>query len=155
MRQNLATLLSRFMVCFLVGCLPMARGAFNLQIGLNFTGSTLHLNSNNTPPNANGASGLSHYVEIVNGRYAVYDKANGTVVSSITDRDFWSNGGISFAPDIEVSDPRVLFDPLSQRWFASGLDLRRSTFEENRLLLGVSRSGAGSGRRGRLLARVP
>ena len=118
----------------------LALADVQLNIGLNFTGSTLHLNSENTPPNANGASGLQHYVEIVNGRYAVYDKITGSVVASSTDRVFWSAGGISFAPDIEVSDPRVLFDPLSQRWFASGLDLRRATFEENRLLLGVSRT---------------
>ena len=111
-----------------------------VQLALNFTGSTLHLNSENTPPNANGASGLRHYVEIVNGRYAVYDKLTGGVIVSSTDRAFWTEGGISFAQGLEVSDPRVLFDPLSQRWFASGLDLRRSTFEENRLLLGVSKT---------------
>ena len=125
----------------LVFAIPgIALAAVEFQIGLNFTGSTLHLNAENSPPNANGASGLHHYVEIVNGRYAVYDKISGDVVASSTDRAFWSAGGISFAPDIEVSDPRVLFDPLSQRWFASGLDLRRSTFEENRLLLGVSKT---------------
>ena len=129
----------------IVGCLVMFLGishveALQLQIELNFTGSTLHVNAENTPPNANGASGLNHYVEIVNGRYAVYDKGTGGVVASSTDRSFWSGGGISFEAGIEVSDPRVIFDPLSQRWFASGLDLRRSTFEENRLLLGVSRT---------------
>ena len=121
-------------------CLCVSAAAVEVQIGVSITGSTLHLNSENTPPNANGASGISHYVEIVNGRYAVYDKITGSVVASTTDRLFWSGGGISFAPDIEVSDPRVLFDPLSQRWFSSGLDLRRSTFEENRLLLGVSKT---------------
>ena len=131
---------SRIFAALLVALPGLAQADVQFQIALNFTGSTLHLNSENTPPNANGASGLDHYVEIVNGRYAVYDKATGNVVASSTDRVFWSGGGISFAPDIEVSDPRVLFDPLSQRWFASGLDLRRSTFEENRLLLGVSKT---------------
>ena len=114
--------------------------AVDVQIGLNFTGSTLHLNAENTPPNANGASGPSHYVEIVNGRYAVYDKANGSVATSSTDMSFWTGAGISFSAGLEVSDPRVLFDPRSGRWFASGLDLRRSTFEENRLLLAVSKT---------------
>ena len=132
--------LSRILAGWLAVLPAFAQAEVHLQIGLNFTGSTLHLNAENTPPNANGASGLSHYVEIVNGRYAVYDKATGSVVASSTDRVFWSSGGIAFAPDIEVSDPRVLFDPLSQRWFASGLDLRRSTFEENRLLLGISKT---------------
>ncbi len=138
------TVRSRTFGRVLAGLLAVAPGLLraevHFQIGLNFTGSTLHLNAENTPPNANGASGLNHYVEIVNGRYAVYDKTTGNVVASSTDRVFWSGGGISFAPDIEVSDPRVLFDPRSQRWFASGLDLRRSTFEENRLLLGVSKT---------------
>ena len=137
----LRTRLLQFVATGLLVAFPQITTAeVQFQIGLNFTGSTLHLNAENTPPNANGASGLHHYVEIVNGRYAVYDKVTGNVVASSTDRIFWSAGGISFAPDIEVSDPRVLFDPLSQRWFASGLDLRRSTFEENRLLLGVSKT---------------
>lgn len=131
----------RYILCVWVSAIFFpSLAAVEVQIGLNFTGSTLHLNADNTPPNANGASGLDHYVEIVNGRYAVYDKATGEVAASSTDMAFWTGGGISFAPDIEVSDPRVLFDPLSQRWFASALDLRRSTFEENRLLLGVSKT---------------
>ena len=120
--------------------MPHCFGTVQVQIGLNFTGSTLHLNAENTPPNANGASGINYYVEIVNGRYSVYDKVTGSVASFSTDKEFWIQGGASFAPDIEVSDPRVLFDPLSQRWFASGLDLQRSTFGENRLLLGVSKT---------------
>lgn len=130
-----------FFLCFLCALwVAPSPAAIDLQVRLNITGSTLHLNAENSPPNANGASGIEHYVEIVNGRYAVYDKMTGSVLSSSTDRDFWSGGGISLAAGIEVSDPRVLFDPLSQRWFASGLDLQRSTFAENRLLLGISKT---------------
>ncbi|HID22003.1 MAG TPA: hypothetical protein EYP14_06335, partial [Planctomycetaceae bacterium] len=42
--------------------------------GLNFTGSTLS-EAGFTPPDTMGAVGPNHIVELLNGRYAVYDKA--------------------------------------------------------------------------------
>jgi hypothetical protein len=119
-----------------------------VQIGQNFTGSDNSQN-NITPADGNGAVGPDHFVEFINGAFAVYNKTNGARVLRITDTKFWSNGGpggngdgLSFAPADVVSDPRVIYDPASQRWFASQVDfdggVTDPTLESNYYLLGVS-----------------
>jgi hypothetical protein len=119
-----------------------------VQIGQNFTGSD---NSQTylTPADGNGAVGPRHFVEFINGAFAVYNKTNGARVLRITDTKFWSNGGpggngdgLTFAPSDAVSDPRVIYDPASQRWFASQVDFDGSvadpTLESDYYLLAVS-----------------
>lgn len=73
------------------------------------------------PPDTEGAAGPSHYVEFVNGAFAVYNKANGSVVGSIiTDSAFWSAAGISSTTlSSGISDPRIVYDAASGHWFAS------------------------------------
>ena len=125
------------LVSFSFPCLLPA--AVEVQIGLNFTGSTLNLNSLSTPADANGTVGPDHFVELINGRYAVYDKTNGTVEASKTDKGFWMDAGVAFNPGLRIADPRLVFDPLSSRWFACAID-GDSGFNENRLLLAVSQT---------------
>ena len=119
-----------------------------VQIGQNFAGSG---NSQTyiTPADGNGAIGPKHFVELINGAFAVYNKTNGARVLRITDTKFWSNagpggngGGLNFAPADAVSDPRVIYDPASQRWFASQVDfdggVSDPTLESDYFLLAVS-----------------
>lgn len=51
--------------------------AVDIQLGLNFTGSTSGVDVFANPADANGAIGPAHYVEFINGRFAVYNKATG------------------------------------------------------------------------------
>jgi hypothetical protein len=119
-----------------------------VQLGQNFTGSG---NSQTylTPADGNGAIGPKYFVEFINGAFAVYNKTNGARVLRITDTKFWSNagpggngGGLNFAPSDAVSDPRVIYDPVSQRWFASQVDydgdVSDPTLESDYYLLAVS-----------------
>ena len=119
-----------------------------VQIGQNFTGSD-NSQSNITPADGDGAVGPKYFVEFINGAFAVYNKTNGARVLRITDTKFWSNGGpggngdgLTFAPSDTVSDPRVIYDPVSQRWFASQVDFDGSvadpTLESDYYLLAVS-----------------
>jgi hypothetical protein len=119
-----------------------------VQVGQNFTGSD-NSQSNITPADGNGAVGPDHFVEFINGAFAVYNKTNGARVLRITDTKFWSNGGpggngdgLAFAPADVVSDPRVIYDPASQRWFASQVDfdggVADPTLESDYYLLAVS-----------------
>src|SRR5712671_4955210 len=94
----------------------------SISIGQNFTGSTFGVNSSATPPDANGAIGPGFFVEFINGTFAVYSKTNGAEVKRISDLNFWSAAHVSLSTDAGVSDPRVIYDPLSQRWFASMVD---------------------------------
>jgi len=117
-----------------------------IQIGQNFTGSTYGVNSAALPPDPNGNIGPKYFVEFINGSFAVYNKTNGNSVQRISDVKFWANAGVSISPDSDVTDPRVIYDPISQRWFASQVDFDATaaangqdyTLEANDFLLAVS-----------------
>jgi hypothetical protein len=119
-----------------------APGAVVVQIGQNFTGSRSGIDSDASPPDTNGAVGPKYFVEFLNGVYSVYDKATGTRVQTETDLAFWAAAGVSISSTLAITDPRIVYDGYSQRWFASMVDFspnaRRST--GNRFLLAVSAS---------------
>ncbi len=69
------------------------------------------------PPDANGAVGLNHYIQIVNFSFEVFDK-NGNRLAGPTDpQTLWS--GAPANDDCRVrgrGDPYVLYDHLADRW---------------------------------------
>ncbi len=101
-----------------------------------------------TPPDVNGAVGLNGSTELVtefiNGYYGVYT-TNGVPITQETDSVFWENalgataynqafgGGTGFA-----ADPRMVYDPSSQRWFVSQITANASGLTGNSFLLAVS-----------------
>ena len=90
----------------------------------------------------------AHFVELVNGRFSVYNKLTGAKVQSKTDINFWIAAGISFGTaNKHVSDPRVLFDVYSKRWFASMVDFDPvlDVQTTNRFLLAVSKTSDPTG----------
>lgn len=102
-------------------------------IGLNFTGSTV-FESGFNPPDTMGAVGSDHIVELINGRYKVYDKDTGAVEETSSLNQFWEDAGVSLG-NFFAFDPRVLYDPLSERWFAvSGDDLGNDPANSNFLV---------------------
>ena len=131
-------------ICFLLIITGSAAAQVNIQIGQNFTGSTYGDNTQALPPDSNGSIGPHHFVEFINGEFAVYNKTNGLNIKRISDLKFWANAGLILSTDDAVSDPRVIFDPLSQRWFATMVDLDASaadpTLNANDFLLAVSTS---------------
>ena len=80
--------------------------------------------SGSVPPIGNsGAVGPDHYVQFQIGQLLVYDKA-GNVLESVSDSQFWQDLGISLGVVAQgLSEPRVVYDPLSARWFATELNL--------------------------------
>src|ERR1041385_6227108 len=115
----------------------------SVTIGQNFLGSTFFVNSSALPPDSNGVIGPRHFVEFINGSFTVYNKTNGQSVKRITDLHFWSNAGLVLSTDAAVTDPRVIYDPTTQRWFASMVDFDANapsdpTLEANDFLLAVS-----------------
>ncbi len=78
-----------------------------------------------TPPDMNGAvggSGGTEYVtEMINGYYGVYTPS-GTPTTQESLSAFWGNALGPARPILNsVYDPRILYDPASQRWFATSL----------------------------------
>jgi hypothetical protein len=140
------SLVPRFVHTILAALLVVATAGSagaGVQIGLNFTGRV-----NSPPPapayfpdrpDAMGAVGEEHIVELLNDGYAVYRKSNGTLVESSTLTEFWRAAGV--APVGLANDPRVLYDAASQRWFAVSIDgALRTQWDPNNLLVAVSKS---------------
>jgi hypothetical protein len=113
--------------------LPSVTQALNIE--LNFTGSTF-FDSGFIPPDTMGAAGPHHFVELINGRYSVYHKTDGVRVQTTTLNDFWRNAGVTPVGNFAF-DPRVNYDPASQRWFAASVD---NAFGPNNFLVAVSKS---------------
>ncbi len=86
------------------------------------------------PPDAMGAVGPNHLVELVNNNFRIYDKATGTLISGTTDEEFWQNvaGANLFGSD--VFDHRIIFDPTTNRWIATTI----TRGSGNQILLAVS-----------------
>ncbi len=124
--------------------------AASFSIVQNFQGSTIN-QSGFIPPDTTGAIGNNHFVELLNGRYAVYNKtgngnsnaAIGSPLFSSTLDQFWTDAGVA---DYTAStfDPRLVFDPSSQRWFAAAADNPTNLSPvgdiKNNFLLAVSKS---------------
>ena len=127
--------------------LPAPAGAQVLvQIGQNFTASTLDVDSTALPPDCNGAAGPNHYVELINGRFSVYNKTNASRVKTSTDLVFWSQAGVTVAGSWDVTDPRIAYDPTVQRWFAAAVDYDPTgIINYNHFLLAVSTTADPSG----------
>jgi VCBS repeat-containing protein len=105
-----------------------------VTIGVNFEGANQG-DASAVPPDTDGAVGPSQFVELLNGIYRVYDKS-GNVLQQTSLNDFWTSAGV---PQANAFDPRVLFDPESQRWYAAALDFAGGPADNpNTFLLAVS-----------------
>src|SRR3954468_13720805 len=94
-----------------------ASGTYVVMIGANFEGANQGIAGGVIPPDTDGAVGPSHFVELVNGAYRVYDKS-GALFQESSFADFWSSAGVS---SVAGFDPRALCDHDSGRWFAAAL----------------------------------
>lgn len=74
-------------------------------------------------PDTTGAVGPNHVVDFADSFFIVHDKASGKVLVHKTMIDFWKSVEPSNTLDLPTpNDPRMLYDSLSGRWFASCAD---------------------------------
>jgi hypothetical protein len=100
-------------------------------IGLNFTGVVLAdgvaLNGGGyAPPDGAGAVGPDRIVQLINGAFAIYDKATGTRLQAISGKQFWINAGVDpgtgpGTTNLGAFNQRILYDPTTDRWIAAAL----------------------------------
>ncbi len=92
------------------------------SVGNSFDGMTL-VDTQRDPPDTMGAVGPKHFVELLNGRITVYDKATGTNLQTAWTTNFFAvtNQGVRY-PKNEALDPRIVYDQQSQRWLACSID---------------------------------
>ena len=106
---------------FVTPSAPLVPSVSPLTVGVNFTGSTDRttraLGIGLIPPDTMGAVGTTQYVQLLNGSFAVYNKADGSLAQARkTDSAFWTAAGLGATG----GDPRVLFDARANRWLAIG-----------------------------------
>ncbi|HEV3167009.1 MAG TPA: PEP-CTERM sorting domain-containing protein [Isosphaeraceae bacterium] len=100
------------------------------------------------PPDTMGAIGATQFAEFTNGSFTVYDKTTGGPVGSPESLTaFWQNAGITGLSipgggGAGTTDPHVLFDPVSQHWFAVTITDGQTP---NRILVGVSNTADATG----------
>ncbi len=88
-----------------------------------------------TPPDSMGAAGTNHFVEFINGAFAIYSK-DGVQQKRISDTTFWLNAGISSGTiSAGLTDTRIIYDAGSGRWIATELTVDNTG---NQILAGRS-----------------
>src|SRR5262245_3766056 len=90
-------------------------------IGQNFAASVRPADGTFRVPDTMGAVGIDHFVETINGNYAVYRKSDGVRVQGSSLNDFWAAAGAPHTGPYAY-DPRVLYDPYVKRWYALSAD---------------------------------
>ncbi|MGH9399751.1 MAG: hypothetical protein ACRD00_05240, partial [Thermoanaerobaculia bacterium] len=86
------------------------------------------------PPDTHGAVGRNHLMVTLNSEIRVQDK-NGSALSTMTLLQFWqSASGL-----VDLSDPRVVYDPYGDRWITTAIASPGSA--QSALMVGVSQTG--------------
>jgi hypothetical protein len=67
-----------------------------------------------SPPDTNGAVGREKLMSTLNSNYVIQRKSDGKVLGRVSMTSFWSRLGMR-----HPFDPRVLYDPYSDRWLVS------------------------------------
>ncbi len=89
------------------------------------------------PPDTMGAVGTNNFIQFINGGYSVYSKTGALLnADGTTDSAFWTAAGISATEASSISDPHMLFDPNTNRWFATEITV--PTSNSNQFLVAVS-----------------
>ncbi len=98
-----------------------------------------------TPPDMGGAASDQFVVQMVNGAIGFYTPGGALAAPLQTDKTFWKAAGINGTLlTYGASDPRVVFDAASGRFFVCELTLRRATATKpllhNDVMLAISRT---------------
>lgn len=71
------------------------------------------------PPDTNGDVGLQYYVQYINTDWAVFDKSNGNLLSSVLEGNVFWNGFGGPCETNNAGDPIVLYDKVANVWVFS------------------------------------
>jgi hypothetical protein len=91
---------------------------------------------NSGPPDTTGAVGTTRFIETINTKFAIYSRTSTTPLSTGTLGSLWGTGS-AFA-----SDPQVIWDPGTGRFYYAGLILVSPT--DNVLTFGFSKTASPS-----------
>lgn len=109
---------------------PHNNGALSPAPTTSFIGTIDNLSV--IPPDVNGAVGPNHLMIALNSSVAITNRS-GTLISSVTLKNFWSPLSLS-----DVFDPKILFDPYNKRWMIVSCAERQSA--SSSVAIAVSKS---------------
>ncbi|MCI0639481.1 MAG: GEVED domain-containing protein, partial [Gemmataceae bacterium] len=117
---------------------PASFQAINMQDQIN-------LGQFSIPPDTMGAVGPDHFMEVINSSVAIFG-LDGTRISHVGLDNFFqlTQGGTSY-PQNGAFDPRVLYDRISGRWFATAMERGAIQRQDNGIILAVSRTSNPTG----------
>ncbi len=92
------------------------------------------------PPDCGGAVGPLKILSGLNNNYRVFNKADGSVVSTVGTATFWAPSGETALNGL--TDPRTLYDPYNNRWIAV---MQTVTSGAGDILLAVSQTSDPNG----------
>lgn len=121
-----------------------ARQMLAFSTGIDLVGAALADGDiNSLVPNPEGDVGPNHFVEIGEQTFTVYDR-NGVIVEATNLNQFFVDaGGELFGEDLQ--SPRVVYDRLSERWFAIATGNGEGVFAGNRIHIAFSDTSDPSG----------
>ncbi|GJQ27083.1 MAG: hypothetical protein HBSAPP02_21150 [Phycisphaerae bacterium] len=96
--------------------------------------------ANSIPPDTCGAIGPSHFVEVINTSYVVFNKSNGAKVQSMSLTSFFNGSGQGFTG----GDPRVIYDTHSGRWIVIGTNFNGVSPATIHIAVSTTSSATGS-----------
>jgi MYXO-CTERM domain-containing protein len=129
------------------------RPIFNMPASLNnFAGqgnSTTPTTVTGTPPDTNGAVGPNHYVQVVNGGIAIWNKTGTIVQAAKLTGGLWkgytgTNAGNGCGTSND-GDPVVVYDQLADRWFVTQFSLPNVNSGPNYQCVAVSKTADPTG----------
>ena len=113
-------------------------------IGVSQIGAALgDADINSVSPNPEGDVGLDHFVEIGEQTFTVFDR-QGTIVEATTLNQFFLDAGANLQGD-SLQSPRVIYDRLTDRWFAIAVGSGEGNFAGNRIHIAFSDTSDPSG----------
>ncbi|MBI4364705.1 MAG: T9SS type A sorting domain-containing protein [Candidatus Latescibacteria bacterium] len=92
------------------------------------------------PPDTGGAVGLTKLMSGLNNNYRIFDKSDGSVISTLGTATFWAPSGETALNGL--TDPRTLYDPYNNRWIAV---MQTVTTGAGNILVGVSHTSDPTG----------
>jgi hypothetical protein len=90
-----------------------------------------------TPPDETGAVGTTRYIELVNSRFAIYNKTSNSPIGGGT-----LNQLVGAPSTDNVFDPQIIWDPTTNRFYYAADDIRSAA--HNQVAFGFSRTASPS-----------
>ena len=98
---------------------------------------TINIGAGFIPPDMGGAASGKYVFQIINGGVAIYDRQGNLLAKPKLDSTFWLQAGVPKSiVNAGVSDPRVTWDPASQRWFVTEINVN----VPNTIMVAVSKT---------------